>query len=103
MSSETRPFGPFTNVPSEDVKSAGFICYECRHLVERLHKAFPSQVVRMFFFVCQCGVVATWEDEAQPTNSRIWKLNVRLMKSAGVQFLIFNGNRPLFPNFSGTN
>ena len=101
--SEKRRFGPFGNVPSEDVKAVGFKCHGCQHSVERLAKVLPGMVVRMFFYACLCGTVAVWEDENQPKNSRIWRMNTNLMKRTNTQVLIFNGNRPLAPNFSGTN
>ena len=103
MSSEKRPFGPFIDVPVEDIKPAGFMCWTCRQAVERLTKAFPSQVVRMFFYACSCGTIICWEDERQPRGSRHWRLNIKLMRASRTKVLIFNGNRPLSADFSGTN
>jgi hypothetical protein len=103
MSSEKRPFGPFVDVPAADIRDVGFICYGCRNPVERLAKVLPAMVPRMIFYACACGCVVTWEDENQPKDSRIWRLNIELLKSTGTKVVFFNGNRPLAPDFSGTN
>jgi hypothetical protein len=103
MSSEKRSFGPFADVPAEDVKRTGFICHGCRRSVERLAKALPMMVPRMMFYACICGTVAVWEDERQPCGSRHWRMNIELLKRSGAGLLIFNGRRPLKPDFSGIN
>src|ERR1700738_3924427 len=101
VSGTKRRFGPFLDVSAEDIKSAGFICYGCRRPVEKLAKALPLMVPRLIFYACQCGTIVVWEDETKPRGSRHWRMNTKLLKSAGVQMIIFNGNRPLAPAFSG--
>jgi hypothetical protein len=103
MKISKRPFGPFLDVPCDDIKPAGFKCRECRHPVEKLAKVLPNLVPRMFFYSCKCGMVTTWEDEAQPQGSRVWRLNTNLLKRSGAKVLIFNGARKLSAGFSGIN
>ena len=103
MSGEKRPFGPFVNIPVADIRGAGFICYGCRRPVEKLAKALPMMVPRLIFYACSCGTIICWEDERQPRGSRHWRMNTKLMRASGARVVIFNGNRPLAPDFSGTN
>jgi hypothetical protein len=103
MNKKTRAFGPFTNVPVDAIKPAGFSCKYCKQPVEKFSQAVPYLVPRMIFHACKCGTLFTWEDESQPDSSRVWKFNVRLMRRSGAQLVVFNGNRPLRPDFSGAN
>jgi hypothetical protein len=103
MSEEkTEAFGPFTNIPSDAIELTGFACRCCKRPVRRFKHPVPGLVPRVVFHSCDCGSVATWEDESQP-NPRIWKLNVKLMKRTGAEVLFFNGDKPLTREFSGLN
>jgi hypothetical protein len=103
MEAETRTFGPFLDVPRDAVKPTGFVCKYCRKPVEKFAQVVPYLVSRVFFHACRCGATVTFEDESQPDNSRIWKINVRLMRKARASVLIFNGNKPIPPQFHGIN
>lgn len=102
-SSRTRTFGPFRDVPTEDVKPAGFKCKVCHRLVEKFAMVLPGLVVRMLFYGCLCGTLVVYEDEAQPQDARTWRLLADLMNKTGAKVLIFNGNRELSPDFNGLN
>jgi hypothetical protein len=100
-----RKFGPFL-IPADahdQIKPAGFACFDCHHPVERLAMVVPAMVPRMVFYVCKCGTVQVWEDEKQPSGSVHWRENMELLRSANVELLAFNGNKPLQTNFSGSN
>jgi hypothetical protein len=56
----------------------------------------------MVFHACQCGAVATWEDERNP-DRRAWRHLTRLMKKKGVKMICFNGNKHTPAGFSGLN
>ena len=100
--STARSFGPFVEVPSELIKSAGFGCRVCHKPVERFAQATPYGVPRMIFHACRCGTVVTWEDENQ-VRRKDWRSLVRLLQKAGAKVLMFNGNKPLSKGFSGLN
>jgi hypothetical protein len=103
MSGRIRPFGPFTNIPCDDIKTAGFHCPKCRKPVEKFAMMLPAMVPRMIFYSCRCGTVTVWEDESQPENSEIWSWNVDLLRKHKVHLVMFNGDKPLSPGFAGQN
>ena len=88
-------------VPAEKIKPAGFNCPECRKGVEKLVVPMPSVFI-LHLYACRCGAVVVWADESQPCR-KTWKRNLRLLKSAGAEVLMFNGNRPLSPAVMGIN
>jgi hypothetical protein len=99
-----RAFGPFLNVPVAEIHLAGFDCFCCKRPVERFRQVVPHVVPRMCFYTCRCGgCIVVWEDERQPNDSKIWDWNMKLLKQAGADLAIFNGNKPLSPGFSGCN
>jgi hypothetical protein len=100
--SDLRAFGPFSNIPSDLIKAAGFGCRVCQKPVERFVQSLPYAVPRMIFHSCACGTVVTWEDENQPRR-KYWRLLVRLLQKSGAKVLMFNGNKPLDESFSGFN
>ena len=100
--SETRHFGPFSNVSTEEVKPAGWHCRHCRQPVEVAHQIVPYVVPRMIFHACECGTVVTWEDENNPSRAS-WRHLTRLMRKTGVKVVMFNGNKPISPDFQGRN
>jgi hypothetical protein len=55
--------------------------------------------------LCDAGAatVVCWEDEQQPGTARIWWHSVKLLKAARIKVMIFNGDKPLAPDFSGRN
>lgn len=101
--SPTRRLGPFAGVPRDAVKPAGFKCPFCRRKVEKFAVLPPAMVVRMMFYACRCGTVTCWEDEKQPRDSEHWGFNVEFLKSVGADVVMFNGDKPLDPSFSGIN
>jgi hypothetical protein len=99
----TEHFGPFTNIPSNDIHEAGFKCYTCRQSVRRFKAVVPHLLPRMVFYSCRCGSVAVWEDESQPASSKTWRFNMTLLAKAGVDIVIFNGGRETPAGFQGIN
>jgi hypothetical protein len=99
----TRPFGPFAEIPIDQITLAGFRCPFCKHPVERYAKTIPNMVPRVLFFACRCFAAVCWEDESKPTGARVWRLVNDLAKETGARVLMFNGNRPLSPDFMGIN
>jgi hypothetical protein len=99
----TRQFGPFQEVPCDEIKPAGLSCPECRRQIERAAKSLPGMVPRVLFYACQCVTAVVWEDERQPRNARAWRLVIDLAKASDAKVAIFNGNRPLSPDFLGIN
>jgi hypothetical protein len=99
----TRLFGPFIEVPSHLVRKVGFTCPTCRNPLERLAQVVPYLVPRVVLTACDCGCVVTWEDEHQVKSRRGWQELVGFMKRTGMDVIIFNGNRPTPPGFSGIN
>jgi hypothetical protein len=99
----TRPFGPFAEIPNEEITLAGFRCPFCKTPVERYAKTIPEMVPRVLFYACQCFTVVCWEDESKPTGARVWRHVNELAKATGAEVLLFNGNRPLSPDFMGIN
>jgi hypothetical protein len=100
---QTERFGPFLNVPSADIQRSGFDCHGCGKPVRRLRKVVPFLVARIVFYSCQCGTVVVWEDERQPKDAQHWAQNIRLLKKAHVEVIVFNGNKETPPGFSGIN
>ena len=103
MSTRTIQHGAFL-VPPELIKRAGFDCKACGEHVRVVRQGFPHAVVaRMCAFTCGCGpTVMVWEDERQPTR-KTWLLNMKLARRTRTEVLIFNGNKPTPPSFSGLN
>jgi hypothetical protein len=95
-------FGPFSNIPSREIRFAGFPCLRCRKPVRYFGFVVPDLAPRAMLYVCRCASVMVWEDEAQPT-SRVWLTNLDLAEAADVDVLIFNGNKPTPPSFQGVN
>ena len=58
----------------------------------------PHLVARMVFHSCQCGTIATWEDEPQPTR-KAWRRVALLFRDHEV--VIINHGRPLSADFAG--
>jgi hypothetical protein len=99
----TETFGPFI-VPAGGIKSTNVTCPQCKHLVMRIGQSVPGLVPRIMAYACQCGgAVITWEDERQPTTTKMWKNSLSLMKKNNVDLVIFNGNKRTPPSFSGIN
>src|SRR5260370_20283333 len=99
---ETRAFGPFIEVPAEEVSLTNFKCMHCKEPVEVLRQVIPGLVPGICIHACRCGSVAVWEDERQPTG-KLWYWNIKLLKQTGAKLAIFNGDKPLSPGFSGCN
>jgi hypothetical protein len=94
-------FGPFKNVPSELIHSAGFRCPLCGRKVKRL--ALKTSIVpRLMIYVCKCVNVTTWEDETAPTV-RTWPDTIELARLTGAGILMFNGGGETPPDFQGIN
>jgi hypothetical protein len=102
MSEPVRRFGPFLAIPCADIRLAGWRCQRCRRQVEVLAIVVPALAPRMIFNACKCGCVVTWEDET-PCCPETWPSSTRLLKKYRVGVLIYNGDRPLGPQFSGVN
>jgi len=103
--STERKFGPFL-IPADQldqIKPAGFACFDCQQPVERMALVVPEMVPRLVFYACRCGTVEVWEDEQQPSGSSHWRQNMEMLRAAKVDLLVFNGNKPLQPDFSGSN
>jgi hypothetical protein len=97
----TVQFGVFSNVPEDLIVEVGFQCPICSRPVRRVGLATPELVPRMMY---GCSVaVACWEDERQPRDSEHWSWNVELGKKHGAGMVMFNGNKPLPPEFQGRN
>jgi hypothetical protein len=96
------PFGPFTNVPSDQIQFAGFPCCRCRKPVRRFGVVIPGLIPRAMFYGCRCGNVMVWEDERQPTAA-IWLSNLDLLKDTDCELAIFNGGKETPPGFQGIN
>jgi hypothetical protein len=96
-------FGPFllTSEQLKQVVPASFECPDCLQSVRCLKHVIPGQVARMITYVCPCGTVIVWEDEHQPEDSSHWQQNIELLRASGKDVRIFNGNKPLQPDFSG--
>jgi hypothetical protein len=101
--SQGQRFGPFENVPAELIHPAGFNCRKCKRVVRRAGVVCPGVIPRIMFYSCKCGTIAVWEDERQPRDAQHWAQNIELLKKAGVDLVIFNGNKPTPPSFSGIN
>jgi hypothetical protein len=98
----TRSFGPFLEVPTDEIKRAGFGCLRCKQPVEVLRKVLPGVMPRMIFHSCRCEyTTVTWEDEAVPRTARDWLVAVKVMRRARVRILVINQGRELSPGFSG--
>jgi hypothetical protein len=102
METDTRTFGPFQNVPAEQIRSTGFVCGHCKRPVEMLAQSTPNLAPRMIFRACRCGTVVVWEDETQATEKTWWH-SVKLMRKARVNVVMFNGAKPTTPEFQGVN
>jgi hypothetical protein len=98
----SEPFGPFLNIPSAEIRFAGWPCKRCRRPVRKFGKVIPSLVPRMMFFDCMCGTVAAWEDERQPSQ-KTWTKSVQRLRESGAGVVIFNGNKDTPPEFQGLN
>jgi hypothetical protein len=103
MSEPKQNFGPFLIPASHalDIKPSGFVCPDCKEPVRKLAKVLPAMVPRGVFYNCKCGTVFVWEDEAQPRSSKHWRSNMKLLRQTGSDLVVFNGNKPLKPSFSG--
>jgi hypothetical protein len=91
-------------VPPDLIKKAGFSCRSCCKQVTVVRQGFPHVVApRLCAYTCPCGpTVVVWEDERQPTR-RSWSITLKLARKSGAEVLIFNGNKPTPPGFSGIN
>jgi hypothetical protein len=91
-------------VAPELIKKAGFGCKTCGAQVTVVRQGFPQIVApRLCAFTCGCGAtVMVWEDERQPSR-RSWSLAMKLARRTRAELLIFNGNKPTPPEFSGIN
>ena len=91
-------------VPRELVKTAGFNCRICGEQVTVIRQGFPEVLVpRVCAYTCGCDVtVIVWEDERQPTR-RTWPITMKLASRTGAGVIIFNGDKPTPPGFSGIN
>jgi hypothetical protein len=96
------PFGPFREIPSDQIRFAGWPCPRCRKPVRKFGQVIPMLVPRMMFYGCRCVTVSVWEDEFQ-CGPKTWPRNVALAKRTGAGLLIFNGGRDTPPGFSGIN
>jgi len=96
-------FGPLENVATDSIHPVGFSCRKCKHAVRRTGVVCPGVVPRMMFYACECGTVVVWEDERQPKDAHHRAQNIKLLGKAGVDVLIFNGNKRTPPSFSGIN
>jgi hypothetical protein len=96
-------FGPFllTDEQLQEVVPAGFKCLDCLGPVRKLKKVVPGLVARMVLYTCKCGSVMVWEAEKQPSGSSHWRVNIELLRASGSEVAVFNGNKPLAPDFSG--
>jgi hypothetical protein len=103
MKTETVLHGAFLVAP-ELIKKAGFNCRICGEQVTVIRQGFPQVIAsRLCAFTCDCGpTVVVWEDERQPTR-RAWVWTMKLARRTGAEVLIFNGNKPVPPGFSGLN
>jgi hypothetical protein len=97
-----RAFGPFIEVPAEEVSKTSFRCMHCKEPVEVLRQVIPYLVPRLCVHACQCGAIAVWEDERQPT-AKAWYWSIKMLRQAGAKLAIFNGNKELDAAFSGRN
>jgi hypothetical protein len=103
MSEKTVQHGAFLVGP-ELIRRAGFDCGACGEQVKVIRQGFPHVIApRLCAFTCGCrATVIVWEDEQQPTR-RTWSMNMELARRTGAEVLIFNGNKPTPPGFSGLN
>ena len=98
-----REFGPFL-IPLDypfPIAKAGWVCRDCNKPVEKLIVCIPGGILRAHFYRCHCVCVGVWADEQQPHGASHWQMNVRLAQKTGAELLVFNGNKPLPPDFQG--
>jgi hypothetical protein len=98
-----REFGPLLIPPDYPypIAKAGWVCRDCNKPVEKLIVQMPQGIYRQHLYQCDCVCVGVWADETQPHGARHWQLNVQLAKATGTEFLLFNGDKPLAPEFQG--
>jgi hypothetical protein len=83
-----RCFGPFADIPSKEIRLAGFSCKACRQPVEKwVMRYFPELGDFMGIFACQCVSAGCWQLENPPQTTEHWSRLVRLARKNRSEFV----------------
>jgi hypothetical protein len=86
MKVDHETFGPVVDVPSREIRPAGFDCPSCHKPVRKLRTASHDGDY-LSVYVCRCANAAAWEQENAPRTAAQWLTIVRLARKTKADFI----------------